>query len=269
MMRRLIGITPAVILLAAWFGLLGTVRTRAADADHRALVETNLVRIGIGSGTWGGVNRNDASAAIKVWTKAILSQRGTVVAVETELFETPETGALALKNGQVDAVSMPTEQFLALEPRLRPDTVYVATKDHSFTERFVLLVNRDTGIETLAGLAGRKLLLLANGRTSLAPLWLDTLLAGQSVGSAEKFLGTVTRMENPSKAILQVFFHQAEACLVTSNGFEVACELNPQLRKNLKVLAVSPEVVPALFFFRPDYTASNRQQMESAILTMH
>ena len=256
--------------LAACLAILAVLcSATAVKTEAGTPSQPSTIHVGIGSGTWGGVNRNDACAAIKVWAKAILSERGTTVAVETELFDTPEAGRRALKNGQVDAISMLTEQFLALEPGQRPNTVFVATKDHSLTERFVLLVNRETGIETLAGLAGRKLLLLANGRTSLAPRWLDTLLAGQSLGPAEKLLGTVTKIESPSKAILQVFFHQAEACLVTSNMFEVACELNPQLRKNLKLLAMSPEVVPALFFFRSDFTASNRQQLESAILSMH
>ena len=255
--------------LAACVAILAVLCGGAAvKTEAGTLSQPSAIRVGIGSGTWGGVNRNDACAAIKVWAKAILSERGTTVAVETELFDTPEAGRRALKNGQVDAISMLTEQFLALEPGEQPDTVFVTTKDHSLAERFVLLVNRETGIETLAGLAGRKLLLLANGRTSLAPRWLDTLLAGQSLGPAEKLLGTVTKIESPSKAILQVFFHQAEACLVTSNMFEVACELNPQLRKQLMILAVSPDVVPALFFFRPGYASSQRHQLESAILEL-
>ena len=93
---------------------------------------------------------------------------------------------------------------------------------------------------------------------------------GQSVpGPGQKVLGTLTSSENPSKPILEVFFHGADACLVTSNAFVLACELNPQLGKQLKVLAISPAVVPTLFFFRPGHMTQMRSQMESAILTMN
>jgi phosphonate transport system substrate-binding protein len=68
--------------------------------------------------------------------------------------------------------------------------------------------------------------------------------------------------------VLQVFFHQADACLVTSNVFALACELNPQLRKELRVLADSPAVVPSVFFFRSGYVAKLRDQLEPAVVEM-
>jgi phosphonate transport system substrate-binding protein len=175
----------------------------------------------------------------------------------------------ALKTGQIDAVSMLADQLLALEPELQPSEVFLGTKNHSFTERYELLVHRSAGIDDVPGLAGKKLVLQASARTSLAPQWLDTLLACGSLGTAAEVLDTLTKNESPSKAVLQVFFRQADACLVTSNVFELACELNPQLRKELRVLAVSPEVVPSLFFFRPGYTSSVREKLEPAILALH
>ena len=258
----------AAVLFVCWLGWLGILSVQAADGDSGTPPKPSVVRIGIGPGIWQGVNRNDASAAIKVWTKAILNQGENVLAVETQIFETPEALSDALKNDHIDAATMLTDEFLGLTPELQPATVFIGTKAQAFTENYVLLVQRNAGISEVAGLAGRKLVCQSNSRTSLALPWFDTLLARQSMGLAETVLGSLTKNDSPSKAVLQVFFHQADACLVTSNVFALASELNPQLRKELKILAVSPAVVPALFFFRPGYTNTLRQQMESAILSM-
>ena len=255
-----------VILLSGWLGIFPA---GAADANPGLPPLTNLVRIGIDLGTWGGVNRNDANAAIMAWAKVIMKQRGDPVEIETQMFDTPAAARDALAQSRVDAVTMLTDQFLSLEPGLQLDAVYLAARDHSVTERYVLLVHRDAGIAQVGGLAGRKLVLQANARTSLALPWLDVLLARHSLGPAATALGALTKSDTPSKAVLKVFFHQADACLVTSNVFELACELNPQLRKELKVLAVSPEVVPTLFFFRPDFVSSVRHELEPAILDLH
>jgi hypothetical protein len=99
--------------------------------------------------------------------------------------------------------------------------------------------------------------------------WLDTLLALAALDSPQAFLKDLIRVDKPSKAILPVFFHQADACLVTSNAFQVACELNPQLRKTLQVRATSPEVVTALFFFRRGQVSAAREQLELAIAKLH
>ena len=252
--------------LSVLMGLLAPNCT-AADADQND-APPGSVHIGIAPGTWRGVNRNDASAAITAWARTILRQRGIVANVETTLFETPEAMSQALKNGQIDAASMLTGQFLDLAAELQPEEVFLSTKNHGFTEQYELLVQQACGITNVTGLAGRRLLLQASARTSLAPQWFDTLLARQSLGSGEKMLYDLIKLESPSKAVLQVFFHQADACLVTSNAFALACELNPQLRKELRVLAVSPEVVPSLFFFRCGYASTVREELEPAILEL-
>lgn len=253
--------------LALWLLSLGTFATGAAVEGGPA--RPALVRIGIAPGTWSGVNHNDAKAGITAWAKTILRQHEIAVDVETQVFDTPEAMRQSLKNGRVDAVSVLADQFLALEPELQPQEIFLGTKNHSFAEHYSLLVRREAGLEEVAGLAGKKVLLQANAHAGLALYWLDLLLARHALGPATKVLQSLTRIESPTKAILQVFFHQAEACLVTSNVFAVACELNPQLRKQLRMLAVSPAVVPSLFFFRPGYSSSARDLLEPAILALH
>jgi ABC-type phosphate/phosphonate transport system substrate-binding protein len=100
-------------------------------------------------------------------------------------------------------------------------------------------------------------------------VWLEALLAQQSLAAPPEFFKATTRAEKPSKAILQVYFRQADACVVTTNVYAVAGELNPQLQRDLRVVAVSPELVPALFYFRPGDKSRAREELEPAILGLH
>jgi len=65
---------------------------------------------------------------------------------------------------------------------------------------------------------------------------------------------------------LKVFFRQTDACVVSAALFDTACEMNPQMRKDLQVLATSPDLVPVVFFFRADYPTDSRVELETAIL---
>lgn len=250
---------------------------RASEASAPALPATgstntsgaDLVRIGIAAGTWGGVNRNDATAAIAAWAKVIMQQRGMTVSVDTRLFDTEKDMAEALRSGSLDAVSMLTQQFLSLDPTLQPSSVYVAVRNHSFTERYVLIVHRGSGINDVRGLRQTALALQSNARASLAVHWLEVLLEKAATEPATAFFKRVMRIENPSKAVLQVYFHQAEAGVVTTNVYALAGELNPQIHKELQVIAVSPEVVPSVFYFWPGRASQAREQLEPTVLTLH
>jgi ABC-type phosphate/phosphonate transport system substrate-binding protein len=224
-------------------------------------------RVGISYASFGTVSRNDASAALKAWASTVSRERKLALKVEVEVFESESDLYQALDHEQVDAASLTAEGFAHLQRK--PETVFLTSKSQVFTEGYVLVVNGSSGIDDVSALKGHKVVRPESPRMSLAQPWLEVLLASRGLPRAGDFFGGFTPVENPSKAVLRVFFRQSDACVVTTNGFALVCELNPQLRKQLKVVAFSPAVVPNLFFFRPSYTARVRQELEAAIVDLH
>ena len=254
--------------LAVLVILPGVSAVRVQGQEGEMKERPRLVRIGISQGMWSGVNRNDAIAAITAWAKTILKQRGISGNAETRFFESTQDMVNALKSGQVEATSMFTHEFLTLDASVKPDMVFLAAKNKSFTERYVILVHRSSGIDDVLGLRGRHVVLHKSPRTGLAPQWLDTLLAGRSMDLPKEVSLNTTTIENASRAVLQVFFRKADACVVTSEVFEMVGELNPQVRVELRVLASSPDVIPTLFFFSAGYVSEIRDQLEAAIVAL-
>ena len=248
--------------LAVWLAVLCIPAFLAAqDTDLRQGAAPSL-RIALSSGSFAGLNHNDVLAAIKTWANVILKQRAVTTEVETRISDGPEELTEAFRNGRTDAASIPTPEFLNM--KISSEFVYISNKNNSFTEQYVILVHRDSGIANAGELRRRTLLLYNNPRMSLAPAWVATVLDLPKTESVR-----MARADNPSRTVLPVFFRQTDACVVTLNVFEIACELNPQLRKELRVLATSPEVVPIVFVFRPGYVSSEMDKFEAAMLTLH
>ena len=108
-----------------------------------------------------------------------------------------------------------------------------------------------------------------SSRASLAPVWSETILAREGLGSASGFYGQITTASKISQAVLPVFFRQLDACVVTRSGFETMVELNPQVGRQLKVLASSPPVVPVVFCFRASYDSPIRAKVLEEIAQWH
>lgn len=238
-----------------------------ADPTSNASPKAPQFRVGLSAATLGHVNRNDVMAAMKFWTRALLTQRGIDLTAEVRILEDSADLLGSLNNGRVDSVSLSAEEYLTL-PEVPPE-IYVTVRGDDFRESYVLLVRCDTGYGKLADLRGSILSTVHNQRMLLAPTWLETLLGRQSLGRPSEFFESQVAVPDHSKAILSVFFRKAAACITTTNALALAAELNPQVRRDTLVLEASPPLVPGLFFLRRNLSPELESKVRRAILTMH
>lgn len=218
-------------------------------------------RIGVSSRSFENINRNDASAALKAWAVTIGREQKIQERFEIELYNSLENMTTAFRNDELDAVSVSVDEFLHLG--VKPESIYLPSTSTGYNVRYCLVVHSKDGITDPAGAVNRRIVTSEGPQMVLAPLWLESLLgAGRKTG---EFITT----ENPSKAILRVFFRQTPVGLTTLDAFELSCELNPQLRRDLTVLAVSRPFITTLFLFNPNFTGPLREKLERALLDIH
>jgi ABC-type phosphate/phosphonate transport system substrate-binding protein len=68
--------------------------------------------------------------------------------------------------------------------------------------------------------------------------------------------------------VLPVFFKRADAACLARGSWETAVELNPQLGRDLRALAVSPKIIPIAIGFRRGCNANGRKMLLDSMLTI-
>jgi ABC-type phosphate/phosphonate transport system substrate-binding protein len=228
------------------------------------------VRIKLGASStvvlFGQLNANDARAAILTWADAL--SHVTPVSFETlpDVLLTPQQILQGLRNGEVDAFTATTPEYFQVAAWADPGLVLVNDPAQMGQEEYVLLVHADSGIREVRELRGRRLVYLGGPVMSLAADWLETLLADRGLPPPETFFGQMSVQGKVSRAILPVFFRQSDVCLVARRSFEAMGELNPQVLKSLRIVALSRRVVPVVVGVRKGCSPQQKEALKTAMV---
>ncbi|MBL9138998.1 MAG: PhnD/SsuA/transferrin family substrate-binding protein [Verrucomicrobiales bacterium] len=226
-------------------------------------------RFSFTSSMFGDIRENDARAVVKGWGITLAQQLGLNVDPESRIYRSVEEVGRALLAGETDAVSMTVDEFWALPGRSNlVDRLMIGTIGETTTEEYLVLVRKDAPHQRFSDLKAKMLLAYDHPRMSVAEAWLDVALAGEGAGRLEDFRPTIVRERKLAKVVLPLFFRKADACLVNRKGFETMCEMNPQLRRDLRELGVSPHLLPMGFFFRRGYASAEADRMMSAFFRL-
>ena len=219
--------------------------------------------IGFSEDSFGDVNPSDAAASIEGWAQVLFSERGPECTPHLKILRDVREIEQALTNRLVDAVNLTTHEYFALRDRVVLEDMSFPSVDGHLTEEYVLLVHRNSGFTKLEDLRGRSLIVLKSPRASVAHVWLDVLLAEHGAPQLETFFGTHQEAPGFTKVVLSIFFRRGDAGLVTRSGFQSMIALNPQVGRELLVVANSPGLVTSVFGFRSDYVSPIRMQVLS------
>ena len=125
------------------------------------------------------------------------------------------------------------------------DLLYSPVLSGKVLQRYVLLVRKDSGIDSLEKLKNTGLSYCEVDEIGM--LYLQKLLKDKKMGEVDGFFSKLVIKKNPNLDIAAVFFKETKASLVLESDFEVASELNPQLKQQLVALETSPEYITNLF----------------------
>ncbi len=221
------------------------------------------VRLALSESMLGGVNPNDARAAMTVWTKRMFEDMNIVL--DPKLFSTRQEIHDRARRGQLDAMVLNAVEYRPIADLLDASQL-VAPGGAAGMEQYLILAKRNGGIRQLSDLKGRRLNMLKAPKMCVADAWLSTLLEERHYGPAEQFFGSVVTDAKFSRVVLPVFFGQADACLTTKRGFDTMCELNPQVARDLIAIASSPAMVLVFCIFRKNYISVNREKLIKALI---
>jgi ABC-type phosphate/phosphonate transport system substrate-binding protein len=146
-----------------------------------------------------------------------------------------------LTAGNLDAAFMNPVFYLDHIDHLNSQFTYAVRYGSTVKMKYVLLVRRDSGITTLADLKNKKLIIPSGHMVGQRFLDVELLRAGLPV--TEQTFSELRRTSETNAAIINLFFGNVDAALVTDFSYEVASELNRQIPMALQIIRTSLPLV--------------------------
>lgn len=212
---------------------------------------------------------SDSRTATRTWVKAAIDRAEVEADAEALIFQDLPSLVRAVNAKELDlAILLPLE-FLEIRDRAPLLPLLTTSSRGSIPHEYVLLVSGNCDTMSLAGLLGKTLILDTGGKGRLPGMWLDVLLRRTGLPDRRTFFSSVREVTGTSRAVMPVFFGQADACVVTREGLETMVELNPQLGDALGILAVSPGFLRDLVCMREDVYERYGDTIMASLLSLH
>ncbi len=227
------------------------------------------VNIGFSSKAFVNTTREDMRVAVRILSQKVA--KNTVGSADSRIYDSTAEIEQDLKAKRLDAVALTPEDFLEIGATTPVEPVMVTATDNGHEVELVLLTRRDNGIRTFHGLKNKTIALPARivqyGNMYLT--WVEMLSMREGVQKPDQFFTSVRETKTPSLSLMQVFFRQADACVVSRQVFELTSELNPQIGKELQVIERIGRLAGGIVVIRPDLREDRKQKLLQSLRTIH
>jgi phosphonate transport system substrate-binding protein len=189
------------------------------------------------------VDVNDAQAAIKVWVDELVKTyrysnrynlRSKIYNQIDEVNEEKGLDSLAI-------LSLNTYDYLNDKIKIGLDPMLVPSVGGDIFGDYYILVRKDEHYKNLEDLKGTSIGILASTNHIASRFWLDVILAKLNIPDKTKFFKNLITANKESQLILNLFFGQVDACIVSTGTFDLMKELNPQIGEKLISIQTSPK----------------------------
>lgn len=222
----------------------------AADVPADGL-KTEALTISFTETAFLGLNRADVEAGYKVLAQTVGQRRGYRIIPKLQAFRGAADLDALLKDETVRMLVVNAWVFMDIDTkRLTP--MFIGSAANEVGRTYVLITRRDSGLDTLADLRGKELTIFELANATLGRYWIETRVMENGFGAPRDFFARTEFVLKPSAAVLPVFFGKKLACVVDRSGFDLMVEMNPQVGRELQVVAESDVLVDSVICLRND-----------------
>jgi ABC-type phosphate/phosphonate transport system substrate-binding protein len=230
--------------------------------------EERGLRIGVSAETLAGSNLNDARAAYKVWgqeLKKALGLSGTELL--PDVFIPSDHLVQMIRNSEIDCFVLTAWEYAKVVDFVDMNWMLVEDVVADGVE-YILVVHNASPYQRLDDLRNSTFVMHHHRDTVLLRAWIALQLSKVPVDRLDSFFLAEHSPVSLTQVVLPVFFRHIDVAGLTRSAFNTAVELNPQLGKDLRVLASSPKVIPTAFFFRRGCRPQDLEQLKNALVKL-
>ncbi|MBK7980990.1 MAG: PhnD/SsuA/transferrin family substrate-binding protein [Ignavibacteriae bacterium] len=206
--------------------------------------------IGITNEMFNDVNIRDAKVIIDLWAKMIHERFITSLQTSTFIYKNIDDMIKDINSEKVDYLFLNVPQYLMHKSSLKIEPYYgtLLNKKKSFDLLFI--GKKEITLKSFNDLRNSTIVVQGGRYKTLSELFLDYLCLSNGITKKENFFKKIIFEENASKTILGTFFGKNDFSIITSSTFDIMSEMNPQIKKTLKIMYKRKNLVNDLFCFR-------------------
>lgn len=257
---------PCLLILLFIAGALYV--SPAAGAANPLDELPKVLHVAFSSRTFPGVELSDAQIAMELWARE-LSRNAGIPKARVTIFNDVNEIREAVRHGNIHMVTMPPVEFLKYRRELKIVPAYVAANKSGKDMENLIVVRRDSGMQTVRDLRGRTLAMASASHHGASLIWLNVLSMREGAGQATGFFRRLHETKNASQAVIGVFFRKFDGALVTRASLEACSSVNPQLDRELAVIAKSDSLVGDISCLPVNIGEKLRIAIDTAALTLH
>lgn len=239
----------------------------AAPAATQSAAAGEQLRLGMTTSVIESVSAADARAAAVLWAEGIASAVGLYRSVDGAIFNSLDEAVRAVNEGRTEILVLSSPEYLEAEKRLACHPAMAYEIMGEVTQEFVLVAKR--GRSALAPGGASVAMFLQNPKAELSHIWADTYFHETGVPRGLNAFASVRPMDRKGRATMAVFFGQADYAIDTRSAFASTVELNPQVGRDLEVVAHSDALLPGLVCLSDRMSAELRRRYIEAAVHMH
>jgi ABC-type phosphate/phosphonate transport system substrate-binding protein len=234
--------------LAIIFLLLVYANTYLYSQSNNAADEKIVnATIGISDLVLQDVKKEDANAAIYVWSQALKKELSLEVNQKYNLtsliYNSVEEIESALNKNEVDVLTLTITDYFTLKEKYNLVPSLVGIVNNSPYSQYILLIHNDSNINNVSDLFQKNLIQPKDKYHPLIDMWINSLLPQKTKADIKSFFRKVIYADKQADAVYSVFFKKADCAIIQKNVFNTICLLNSQFKNSLKIIQTSPELL--------------------------
>ncbi len=238
----------------------------AADRDDGM---PKVLRAAFLQRVFSDIDTRDAQATLELLTREISRNMGLDATPKVIIFPDMASMTEAIRHGDLDIISMPTVEYLRIRDRVPLIPSFVGAHNNGMGSKYILIARRDSGIRSFPDLKGKTILLPQENKHEESHVWLEVLLMKEGKSNRDSFFSQVKESPKISHSIMGVFFRQSNAAIVTQAGLNTSMALNPQIDRQLMVIAESPFLSDGVTCLLPTASETYRRTVVKAIMKLN
>lgn len=260
------GLPAALLLITIVILLFGD--TQPASANQFEDPGTAL-RVGFSSRVFPDVDQRDAKVAMELWTHELARRMGIKTPPVTTIYRNSTDLIDAIRKGDLTVFTLPAIEYLQIRDKVPMNPIIVAAANAGKARQYTLIVRKDSGIRSVSDLKDKVLLVPSATKYEASHIWLHVLLLRELHREQPGFFRQVRECSAASQSVMGVFFGKADAAIVSHGALDANKVLNPQIGKQLMVIAESKPLHGDITCVPTSISENLRRTIENAALHLH